>query len=892
MVIGTIKRVFVVHHTHMDVGYTDLPHEVMDQHLGHLDLALDLCRENPDLPPERRFHWTCESALLVQDYLACRPRMRRDELLTALREGWIELMAFLTQPLTELCDAQTLVDCLRYAMDLGRHEGFEVSCGMIDDIGGYAGRLPTVMSEMGVPYLVAGVGAFQVHLPWADLPHLFYLQDKGGARILVWNLGIDRLRTPQEMTNLAAVYGQGALYLIMPFAKAFGDRGARGVELDVAADSVSIDARTRFGELEERLAAERYPYAEVLLQYGGDNRGPDPQLSTILQGINDCADMPPVQLCTPSVFFREMVRLHGDSIPVVEGVMTDPWNLRVNPQPVGVSMHRRAGALLNAAEARLALRGERATSEETTLVVDARRNLQLTADHTCGLSEWSWPREFEEAGDRRAPAFDRYRRSWSAKRFYGESALRAAERLDRMARHKISTGLAGKARRLVVWNDTPYLASGPATLYTGRGGPDLQSVRDSSGNEIPMQRVASKRYVLWVENVPGYGCVVLVPVLGKTADSPADSAPFGGPFLRLQIAAESGRIRSVRDAKSDVEYLDDDTSLGLGETVYERLEGVPTDNAQAGMKQNFPRLVQPVRTESVEVSATGPVFDELTVCEQVDGAAGSVRVVRTVRVYRTARRIDVDVRLDKPENEAKEAVQIAFPFAGDGEVAFDQNIGWVDPSAELIPGSLQDAMHCASWALSRSGVGTAILACPDAPIVEFGRPRLGEWSDEFPFVAGNGHIFGFIYQNLLNTDCPIWQELLHTFRYVCVFEPDAVGAAFAERVGTQALTPLRADLLEHSAMEVGAMPPQLEIGHPDVRVLSLARRNDGSLDLLLENAGARAVRTSLCTVPAISAAHRCGLSGDVGKPLPARAGVIVVELQPFELVRLSLTRMQ
>ena len=38
-----IKRVWLVHHTHMDVGYTDMPTEVMDQHLGHMDAALDLC---------------------------------------------------------------------------------------------------------------------------------------------------------------------------------------------------------------------------------------------------------------------------------------------------------------------------------------------------------------------------------------------------------------------------------------------------------------------------------------------------------------------------------------------------------------------------------------------------------------------------------------------------------------------------------------------------------------------------------------------------------------------------------------------------------------------------------------------------------------------------------
>jgi hypothetical protein len=72
---------------------------------------------------------------------------------------------------------------------------------MINDIGGYAGRLPSVLNACGVEYLTAGIGAFQVHLPWADLPHLFYLKAKDGARLLIWNLGIDRELEPSMMTD-------------------------------------------------------------------------------------------------------------------------------------------------------------------------------------------------------------------------------------------------------------------------------------------------------------------------------------------------------------------------------------------------------------------------------------------------------------------------------------------------------------------------------------------------------------------------------------------------------------------------------------------------------------------------------------------------------------------
>lgn len=130
-----LKKIFLVHHTHMDIGYTDLPLEVMDQHLNHLDEAVHLCRKHKD------FFWTIESAYLVRDYLRNRPEKCCAELFRLLQEGRIELQAFETQPLTELLSADDLSRCVEYACNLGREHGFAVKSSMINDIGGYAGRM-------------------------------------------------------------------------------------------------------------------------------------------------------------------------------------------------------------------------------------------------------------------------------------------------------------------------------------------------------------------------------------------------------------------------------------------------------------------------------------------------------------------------------------------------------------------------------------------------------------------------------------------------------------------------------------------------------------------------------------------------------------------------------
>ena len=92
-----IKKIYLVHHTHMDIGYIDLPGEVMRFQRGFLDQALFLCENDPD------FRWTIESARLLKDYIFHRTEPVVKRLMAALQRGQMELMALDCQPLMELC---------------------------------------------------------------------------------------------------------------------------------------------------------------------------------------------------------------------------------------------------------------------------------------------------------------------------------------------------------------------------------------------------------------------------------------------------------------------------------------------------------------------------------------------------------------------------------------------------------------------------------------------------------------------------------------------------------------------------------------------------------------------------------------------------------------------
>ena len=73
-------RVFVVHHSHLDIGYTDLQGTVLRHHRAYLDQALDLAALTDSWPDDAQFSWNIESLLPLERWLATRPEAAREEL--------------------------------------------------------------------------------------------------------------------------------------------------------------------------------------------------------------------------------------------------------------------------------------------------------------------------------------------------------------------------------------------------------------------------------------------------------------------------------------------------------------------------------------------------------------------------------------------------------------------------------------------------------------------------------------------------------------------------------------------------------------------------------------------------------------------------------------------
>ncbi|MEJ7606655.1 MAG: hypothetical protein WKF37_10395 [Bryobacteraceae bacterium] len=60
---GSIRRIFVLCHSHLDIGFTRPPDEVARDYKDNIDEALRLTRANAD------FKWTIESAWMLEEWL-------------------------------------------------------------------------------------------------------------------------------------------------------------------------------------------------------------------------------------------------------------------------------------------------------------------------------------------------------------------------------------------------------------------------------------------------------------------------------------------------------------------------------------------------------------------------------------------------------------------------------------------------------------------------------------------------------------------------------------------------------------------------------------------------------------------------------------------------------
>jgi hypothetical protein len=152
---GSIKRILVLPHAHLDIGFTLPPDQVARDYKDSIDTAIRLVRENQD------FHWTIESTWMLGEWLR---RTRDDKLIDELgrymRDGRISLAAAFANMHSGLIGDEEMNRLVYLAESFRRRFSIPIEVAIQNDVPGFSWAYPRVLAGSGVKYLITGLNLF------------------------------------------------------------------------------------------------------------------------------------------------------------------------------------------------------------------------------------------------------------------------------------------------------------------------------------------------------------------------------------------------------------------------------------------------------------------------------------------------------------------------------------------------------------------------------------------------------------------------------------------------------------------------------------------------------------------------------------------------------------
>ena len=831
--------VYLLPHSHSDIGYTALQPDVERKQISNLKTAMRLARETAGYPEDARFKWNVEVMWPVDCYLRRATPEERQLLVEAVRAGQVGLDGMYGNMLTGLSRPEEQMRMMDCGLDVARQCGVPLESAMVSDVPGYTWGTAAAVAHAGVKYFSFGpnyggrVGHTMV--TWPDKPFYWETPD-GRSRVLCW--------CPRTGYALGHIVGGGrALAGYLP------------------------------GYLAER-AAEGYLYDITYLRWNvnGDNGAPDEGLADVVKQWNEEHVSPKLSIATTATAFRNFESRYGRQLPVFRGDFTPYWEDGAASSALETSLTRDSAERLVQAETLWTLLCP--TRPRWSEFAEAWRNVLLYNEHTWGA--------YDSVENPDRPFV---REQWRIKHSFALDADRQSREL--LAETVFSPGLTIATREtqvntITVFNTNSWPRTDLVTLPRELPLPG-ERVEDASGKPVLSQRLTTGEFVFLASDVPPLaGASFTIKAGGKPTETHlrADGTTLAGADLTVRIDPETGGIASLQSQRLAVELVDAKAASAVNDYFY--LLGSDLKNLQ---RNSVPR---------VSVKESGPLLTSLLVDSE---APGCNQLSREIRLIEGLDRVDLVNRVDKKAVRAKEGVHFGFGFAvPEAEVRLD--VGWavIRPNKDQLPGSCHNWFSVQRFVDVSNAKYGVTWAPVDAPLVEVGAitgilSGSGPNSADYLYMdpkywmersLESPTIYSFAMNNHWGTNYCADQQGLVSFRYS--IRPHGVYRPLeALRFGIECSQPL----LASAAAEPIADQPRLTVSPAEVIVTSLRPSRDGkALIVRLFGAGEDAQNTTLRWAPP---EPRTIWQSDLSeRPLAAASGTIEVPAQGIVTLRAEL----
>lgn len=857
--------VSVVHHSHLDVGYTDPQRLVLSNHQQYLDSVLDLVKATSDWPDDARFRWNVEVNWPLEQWFAARGDHDRRAMVEAIRAGSIGVGALALNMHSEACSIEELYEMVRFAVELRRREGLELTGAMQTDVPGGVPGLVEVLADAGVRYLSVAHNYAGRSVPYLiggeHLGRPFYWKSPSGKRLLVWFTDTAHGNAYMEGNILGLASGYPAAIGSLPYYLwALASRPypfPTGIWLPGAED----------------VRREPYPHSILHLRVQGemgDNAPPSIRVAEVVRAWNDVWAYPRLRLDLSEAFLARAEAELGSAIPEWEGDWADWWADGLGSGARMLGYARRAQQITRCASTVHAL-GDLARDRKVTPLSGLRNvyaDLGLFDEHTWGARH-PWGDDEEGGGSgtlqwrRKAGFADRARES--AESLADAGARRTAEALGVIGAGRSESQGRDALASISVFNPSGWARSEIVRLFVpfsiAPEGLGVVVADERHGRRLPTEAVAQEnvehrpagRFLVFrADDVPACGYARFALIRGKPADvqeDPAGNACLENDQYRVAYDLRRAWISSVVASETKAELVAADAIFGMNAYVFDRYgTSAGVDHLSGKVFTDQLHLVagRAVAEHAVITSRTSSELGETLTVEP--RAPGCRRFRTTVSLWRGIPRVDIENRLWKLPTTDKQSVFFAFPFNMiDPEVLYE--LPGVTSSVRMpsVPGSPRHMRAIRHFAALRSrddnglareeGAGGIAWATSDAPLVQMGdlhspyAPFPGTLPLRQPEPAT---VYSWALNNIWDTNFPNEQGGEMRFRYALAAtgSQDAVGAA--ARLGEEVSMPLAATVhpVEQSGRTEGSF---CLIDRPEVRLVRVGAARSGDVAFWLNN---------------------------------------------------------
>ncbi len=726
--ISKVTDVWVVFKTHFDLGFTDLPENVFARYRGEMmDNALKVIEKNATLPQEKRFAWTVPGWPLYAQILGSLQKPERKvRIEKAIKEGSIVVHGLPFTTHTESLDYEDLVRGLGYSSKIAHDYGrpLPISAKMTD-VPSHSWILPTLLNHAGIKFLQLGCNPAS---QYPRVPELFWWEGADGSKILC---------------SYTALYGSD----IKP--------------------------------------TKNWPCKNYLaMQMTGDNHGPpsEKDIDELLTYAKK--EMPGIKIHFGTLDdFAKAIFAENPNLPTVKGDCPDTWihGLLSNPQETKIARNiRPLASALDGLNTQMGIWGIPAGSISAKLAKAYEQSL-LYAEHTWGMNaeygprysygdDWkTWLAEAEaepipengdysklknsDAQNTKVGSKRKWLHSYDEKRQYILHANDIVSNelnshLDLLAK---SVNIEGK--RLVVYNPLPWKRSG------------IVENPWEKGTSFYVKEIAPSGYVTYAQND--------LKALTITND---EQSAFSTPYFNIVFDLTRGGISSLIVKKTGRELVDKSSKYVVGQFLHERFSTNEVDkwwNIYSRIKEGWglndlgkPGMINVEKAPYIaftpsdwKISVSHSDIADIATLTAFDTKGLAKKYTLLFTFPRNASYVDVEWFVDtKTPDKQPEGGWLCFPFAVEKpDFTVGRLGGPINPVTDIIAGSNRYLMAVNSGVsitqADRSGVALAPI---DAPLISLGEPGLWKFSlDYSPKVPS---VFVNIYNNMWNTNFPLWQE--------------------------------------------------------------------------------------------------------------------------------------